>query len=398
MNINRIYNYNGNQIEDIKYNHINNNNCLCRKNKFKGLLEQCPFKKKIGEQYCGRHCNENRWRINVYDSLNNDNLKNYCSFITKPIHKNEIITIKDYYENKKLNYTCSQLKDTLNFYNLKTTGKKNELQKNLSEYFNSLIPYYNDIDKIIYIQNFFRNYRKKRNIRLRGPGYLDRLKCNNQEDFFTFEPIEKIEDEYFFSFKDTDNFIYAFDINSFKKLIEMKMNNPYNRNPIPKKAIKNMKKLFKFNNFLNQKEDIEELNENQKMNQRVINVFQKIDELGIYAGGADINWFLELNNLEMKNYYKKLEDIWNYRAELNLTQKHNIVKDKQMFPVSVHNFYKLNNINKMRNITLKEIEKLIFTADSNNDKCLGCYYVLSALCEVSIQCAESMPWLAQAVM
>ena len=27
------------------------------------------------------------------------------------------------------------------------------------------------------------------------------------------------------------------------------------------------------------------------MTQKVINVFQKIDELGIYAGGANINWF-----------------------------------------------------------------------------------------------------------
>ena len=253
-------------------------------------------------------------------------------------------------------------------------------------------------EKIILIQQTFRNYRKKRNVSLRGPGFLDRSKCNNQEDFFTFEPIDKIDDKLFFSFKDIDNFIYAFDIHSFKKLIEMKMNNPYNRNIIPRKAIKNMKKLFKYNHFLNQTDKKEELNENQKMTQRVIKIFQKIDELGIYAGGANINWFLDLNMNQIKNYYKKLEDIWNYRAELNLTQKYNIVKDNQMFSVSVQNIFKLNNLYKLRNIILKEIEKLIFSADSDNDKSLGCYYVLSALCEVSSNCAVAMPWLAEAVM
>ena len=77
MNANRIYYYNGVQIEDIKYNHINNNNCNCRKNKFKGLLEQCPFKKKQGEEYCGRHIDNTKWRHNIYDSLNEEQLRIY---------------------------------------------------------------------------------------------------------------------------------------------------------------------------------------------------------------------------------------------------------------------------------------------------------------------------------
>ena len=42
------------------------------------------------------------------------------------------------------------------------------------------------------------------------------------------------------------------------------MNNPYNRNIIPRKAIKNMKKLYKYNNFLNKEDKKEELNENKK--------------------------------------------------------------------------------------------------------------------------------------
>ena len=40
-------------------------------------------------------------------------------------------------------------------------------------------------------------------------------------------------------------------------------------------------------------------------------------------------------------------------------------------------------------------KKLIFTADLNEDKALGCYYMLTAFCEVSNNFAILMPWLCQ---
>ena len=53
---------------------INNNNCLCRKNKTSGINLQCPHKKKNGD-YCGKHSNENKCRLRIDDSLTNTNLK-----------------------------------------------------------------------------------------------------------------------------------------------------------------------------------------------------------------------------------------------------------------------------------------------------------------------------------
>ena len=133
----------------------------------------------------------------------------------------------------------------------------------------------------------------------------------------------------------------------------------------------------------------------QRMNQRVISVFQKIDELDTYAGGTSIDWFLNLSGSQLKLYYKVLEDIWNYRSELSLSRKNEIVPNKIMFPISVHNFYNLNDKHKMRKIMLNEMDKLVSSAPRREDKVLGCYYTLIGLVEVSQQVANALPWLVQ---
>ena len=131
------------------------------------------------------------------------------------------------------------------------------------------------------------------------------------------------------------------------------------------------------------------------MNQRVISVFQKIDELDTYAGGTSIDWFLNLSGNQLKLYYKVLEDIWNYRSELSNSRKNEIVPDKKMFPITVPHFYNLNDKHKMRKIVLTEMDKLVSTAPKREDRVLGCYYTLIGLVEVSQQVANALPWLVQ---
>ena len=173
------------------------------------------------------------------------------------------------------------------------------------------------------------------------------------------------------------------------------MSNPYNRNEIPEVAKKNLEKLI--NNPKYKLEEIQktEITGEQKMKQNVIKVFQKIDQLDTYAGGTDINWFINLSRIQLREYYKVLEDIWNYRSELSNSRKNMIVPNKKMFPISVPTFYKMNEKNKMRKIVLQEMDKLVDSASTREDKILGSYYVLIGLVEVSTAAADSLPWLAQ---
>ena len=99
--------------------------------------------------------------------------------------------------------------------------------------------------------------------------------------------------------------------------------------------------------------------------------------------------------LQLKMLYKILEDIWNYRAELSNDKKKNIVPNNSMFLVSVNDVYKMINKRKIQYILLNEIDKLISSAESNEDKITGAYFVLTGLVEISPHCMEALPWLIQ---
>ena len=173
------------------------------------------------------------------------------------------------------------------------------------------------------------------------------------------------------------------------------MDNPYNRNKIPKQAITNLKTLINNPKYDLNEIQIENSTIEQKFNQKVLSIFQKIDELDTYAGGTNIDWFLNLSRHQLRLYYKVLEDIWNYRSELSNSRKNQIVPNKKMFPISVHTVYNITEKNRLRKILLNEMEKLVSTSTRREDKILGSYYILIGLVEVSQEVAEALPWLVQ---
>jgi hypothetical protein len=360
--------------------------CLSRRNKSTGIYLQCTKIKKDGD-FCGIH-SKSKDILRVDQEIP----KKYQKYIslTNFSNKGEKIFNK---------VSILELINTHRFYSipLSKSLKKEDLVKSCITNLTTLEEFskVENLKKIIKAQKMVKKYLQNKELALRGPGYLRREKCNNQDDFLTFEPIIDIPDKYFFSFKDNDNFIYGFDIRSFHKLMESNMSNPYNRNEIPEIAKKNMEKLIKNPKYKLEEIQKTEVTGEQKMVQRVLKVFQKIDQLDSYAGGTDINWFINLSRIQLREYYKVLEDIWNYRSELSNSRKNMIVPNKKMFPITVPNFYKMNEKEKMRKIVLQEIDKLVDSASTREDKILGSYYVLIGLVEVSTEVADSLPWLVQ---
>ena len=90
-----------------------------------------------------------------------------------------------------------------------------------------------------------------------------------------------------------------------------------------------------------------------------------------------------------------LEDIWSYRAELTPSQQLEIVPTNNLFIKSVKDIYLIFNKIKLQNIILDEIDILISSSSNEEHRITGGYYVLTALVEISIDCAECMPWLIQ---
>lgn len=356
-------------------------NCMarCKTN----ILIQCKHKKKNNSEFCGRHTNYTGKKYNedLFDTLTIEQfIKNYIqnNKLSKnnKFSKNDILIIK--YILQKYNYKFN-----------------NELKKkNIILYFNEFINYYNNIKKIILIQSIIR---KKYIL------YINRLKnisfkkksFTNTSDFYTFE--EKVSYHYFFSFYQ-NNYLYFFDIRSFKMLIENSTKNilnPYTCEPIHSNVIYNYNLLIKYlqnqNIILDFKE--EHLSEEQVFNQKIITIFQIIDSFGY---NTSIEWFKNLSYFSLKQFWSKLEDIWNFRCNLSLEQKNNIIQHNKPQPFTKFKYiHKITTKKYLQEIILDDI-KIFLTGGIDKSYCnIGCLYVLTALSGVSKNCLQSMPWLNQ---
>ena len=181
--------------------------------------------------------------------------ENYLNEIVYKQHKKTIpptITLSpfEYFSNKVQlkKYKIPELKQLAKQCKLKISGNKQLLIERLHNYYEN---YYTSFNASIIIQRVFRGYLVRRSIVLRGNALKTR-KCTNSTDFYTMEPIEEISMERFFSYEDSNGFMYGFDMFSLLYLYKTKgkLQNPYNRELIPPPIVRNLFSLYKIVNLL----------------------------------------------------------------------------------------------------------------------------------------------------
>ena len=297
------------------------------------------------------------------------------------------------FTNKESDYTITQLKKSLRKNNIyiKNINNKKELYKRYCEFINSINNYDNEL--IVKIQKFIKNKILQNNIKLRGPGFIDRSLCHNNEDFFTYDDKESIEDNYFISFKDSHNLVWCFDVRSLNKLLENDNKNPYTRELFHDDFLEKINKITHLLKVKNLKlnynsEIIKERKENIK--QITVDLFSEIEISGY---DCNINWFLDLNLRSLKKLYRILEDIWNYRAQLSPEIKNNMVPpDGAIFNVSLNHIDRILSRRELQQIIINDVSKFK-NAITPSDKTLGFMYFLMGLGHVSNGCYDSYPWL-----
>ena len=356
------------------------------------------FKKKyISENIINRIISEkkiNNFDIKVENKvLKTPKLDEKSQNIMKKIHKNEKKKQTEIQKMKK-----PELLEKLNsfgFYNIKGNVLFLKQKLEYMETFMSNIS--NNLKPILLIQSIWRRCIVNKNILLHGNCVYNKNKCNNETDFCTLENYNEIDNKYFYSYKDIDNFYYWFDIRSLVKLRKLnKLNiNPYTRNKLSEQNIKNIEYAIHCHGKIGTK--LQYIDENiytkeQLHNQKLISVFQSIDELNY---NTNIDWFNKLNFYQLKVLYKEIEDIWNYRAQLTDSIKKKMVGNKKVFSLP-HNIIKnIKSIQKLRDILIDDIKIMVTEGDTREDCILGATYILSGLAIVSKQCAESYPFLLQ---
>ena len=366
-----------------------------------GRLKTNPFKQCNNKIYNNHLCKKHIELYNTNSDLIRINKPLFeQNYIDNLLNNTQKLLDKQFYNSKKnfilikhiLLYLIQNNKN-YNYNDIINNTKKNYIVPLYLSIINQYIYYYKYINHIIKIQSIIRKLYVKKLILLKGPTLYKRYLSINDCDFYSCEDIKTIHYDYFISYKDNDNKLYTFDIRSLNILINNNQNNPYNRNTIPNFLKQNTNILInylKYNNInINYPDD--NLTEEQLFNNKVINVFQKIDQFNY---NTNINWFTKLTIDKLKQYWILLEDIWNWRANLTKQDQYKIIQNNHIF-VNFKNINNINNLRFLQNCILDDINILISNGITNSDTSNGILYVLIALSNVSNECGSSMPWLLQ---
>lgn len=303
----------------------------------------------------------------------------------------------EYYLIKNNNYRVSFLKEICKYYKQKVSGNKKELEDRIYYYLRESF-FVNKIQKTIR-GLFQRKYNK-----LLGPGLFNRKNCKNDCDFFTLEEMDEIPYYQFISYKDLNNNIWGFNIISLYNLFLKSENNtlnPFTREKIPVDLLLKINNIIKLSKILDIKCDTklkdinEEFNTKKKIEMRVLQLFQIIDELGSYT---NTKWFLDLNKVQIVRFIRELADIWFYRAGINDQTRRNICPPMGILFKNINlNYISTLSFKQVQKLALNIIEQLITNGLTRDFKVMGSYYVLSSLTLVNNEAAEALPWLYQSV-
>jgi len=331
---------------------------------FINLNNSCNHKCNYGD-YCYKHRRE---YLIVNDTISRDRFTG----LSKDYLKKDLI---DYMQNKM------RIKPII--------SDKKKLFEEVNKHINAINDYYTiDNDKsIIKIQSLFRG----KNVRNK----LNELKCNNDEDFYTYEDLKDIPKQYFYSYVDDKKFRWGFDIRSLDKLLSMNYPNPYTTEPIPQKIVSEVKQKIKDLKKNNDYVDISESiirERKDAIKQKIVDLFSYIEQSGYTC---QIEWFTNLTIRRLKELYRQLEDVWNYRSQLSNQMKRNICPPNA-------DIFKTPMIEVMNYTCKEDIQELIlhevmkFTnAISDSDRKLGFMYFLIAFGMVSPQCYHAhIGWLS----
>jgi len=305
-----------------------------------------------------------------------------------------ILKFNEYNDLIIKDYNVAQLKQMCGEYKILKSGKKDELIDKIYKYL-----YFSN--KIVNIQKIYRLFLVKVYNKSHGPAFKNRKLCVNETDFLTLEDISEIPYSQFFSYKDMDGMIYGFNISSLYEYLFKKDNksNPYTRGNIPKNTISDIRRLIKLSKIMNIDMEIKIKDDiicpKKTFELKVIDIFNKIDELGNYS---DYLWFYRLDKNNLIRYIRELYDIWSYRLQLTNTIKRNVCPRGDPFRnINLYNILN-HDVFILKKIISSVLEEFVTSGINTESRSLGAIYVLTALTLVSHEAATAMPWLYHSVM
>lgn len=255
------------------------------------------------------------------------------------------------------------------------------------------------------LQRFWRVWSLKTRFRRQGPACNAPDLAANQTEVYSLEPLATIPSPYFFSFADENKTLWAFDIRSLSHLVTEgnEIVNPYTRIPLSSATLQKIHSRILW--LRERKYPIlyatgESLTQEQLWNQKVLDVFFKMEALGYRAS---CRWFDELRLVDHIVFYRRLHRLWMYQLGLTPGEKEAIVpgynagltKLFRLTPDRIEN--QGHDLKWWRRCNLNLILEFLSRAPQKSQQSLGALYVLMALVQVVPEAAEAYPWVCETV-
>ena len=240
-----------------------------------------------------------------------------------------------------------------------------------------------------------RNARK-----IHGPATFLPEVSQNDRDIFNLEPLTNIPLMYHFSYQDSNKHIWTFDLRYLTQMLHYgnDLKNPYSQEFLPSPIIKRLQEYTQ--NLIRHKipvlyTDSHTLTPEQVWNQKVLDVFLKLNSMG-YA--ANLVWFELMTLRQHHSFYTSLYNLWTHNLGLTHVQKEVLIPAYdsgraplfRWTPEVIRNqelkWWRKNNLSLMNTFLTRGKDRAIQST--------GALYILMALVQSSPGAAEAFHWLA----
>lgn len=255
------------------------------------------------------------------------------------------------------------------------------------------------------IQQCWRVHYTRLRFKQQGPAANARNLAQNVTEVYSLESIATIPSVYFFSFADEKKNIWAFDIRSLSHLITTgsEVQNPYTRDTI---LTGTLAKIHRRLTWLRTRKYAivysvgENLTADQIWNQKVLDVFFKMEALGYRAS---YGWFDDLSVTGHENFYRNIYRLWIHDLGMSTQEKEAMVpgynsgQTKLFKTVPDKCTGGTYDLRWWRKTNLSVILSLLTRAPQKNQQALGALYVLMALVKVVPEAGVAYPWILESV-
>tara|TARA_Y100000590_G_C15648734_1_gene987927 strand:+ start:291 stop:1442 length:1152 start_codon:yes stop_codon:yes gene_type:complete len=375
------------------------------KNNYKEAVNSLHLNKSFTKKELVQLCKENELRSSAPKKI--ILAERLFNFLTDPNSKfrpdlPKKVSLIDLLQKNLEYYTDNDFRYTLHSYKLKTTGNTKILILRLRNFAKRILFYFKNKNIVIKIQKFYKKYLYNKLISLKGNSYKNRELCVNKEDFYTFSELSSIPNIYFLMFKDSDKFIYGFDIRSLLKFIKnlkryKKPYNPYNNKPFSKdilNKINKIERLLKIMNYNTCYPEVKFCDLSLEIEDKAKRIFHKFNMLKYYTKA---DWFLKLSIGRLKKLYELAEDIWNFRLEISKSRiiRRKYIPKENAFVRKPSQIYSMKDKHQIQHIILDEFNRFVTDGITVEERKMGAMWMLRALVDVSPEAANALPYLVQ---